>query len=65
MSGSQAESRARIEAELVAIRSDLMGFLKRNASATLLRFETAEDLFQGFASHALSRAERFEDREIS
>lgn len=39
-----------------------MGFLKRNASATLLRFETAEDLFQGFASHALSRAERFEDR---
>jgi RNA polymerase sigma factor (sigma-70 family) len=59
---AEPASRALIEQALVALRQELTGFLGRNASATLLRFETAEDLYQGFASQALARSERFQDR---
>lgn len=62
MSAPEGNSRALIESALVEMRGDLTGFLGRHASPTLMRFETAEDLFQGFASHALGRWERFEDR---
>lgn len=62
MSVEDDRSRALIEAALVELREGLTGFLARNASVTLLRFETAEDLYQGFASQALGRSTRFEDR---
>lgn len=62
MSSDNPVSRAQIESALVEMRADLTGFLGRNASPTLLRFETSDDLFQGFASQALGRSDRFEDR---
>ncbi|QDU69527.1 sigma-70 family RNA polymerase sigma factor [Engelhardtia mirabilis] len=55
-------SRELVSAALVEHGHALRGMLARQASATLLRFETPDDLYQGFAGEALVRAERFTDR---
>lgn len=54
--------RVRVQAALVDHADDLRGFLTRRAGAALLRLEAPEDLYQGFASEVLSRANRFELR---
>lgn len=64
MTPDRQEVRALVESGLIELRQDLTSFLGRNASKTLLRFETADDLFQGFATQALARADRFEDRGV-
>ena len=54
--------KAAVAAALVEHGAVLRATIAKQASATVLRFETPDDLFQGFATEALARAERFDDR---
>lgn len=55
-------AKAAVSAALVEHGAVLRGTIAKQASATVLRFETPDDLFQGFATEALARSSSFEDR---
>ena len=44
-------------------RAELLGFLRRHANTTVLRYESAEDLTQAVITRALEAADQFEHRD--
>lgn len=53
----------RFEEQLLALRPELLGFLRRHAPHGVLRYESPEDLLQGMLARALEASEKLEQRD--